>query len=82
VSSTTVVSQESSIDVVQSRWNGVKNIMPNDQGGFVLAVDLGVVIPELDHDQAQALADAADLVCPYCNATRGNIVVTVPVTDD
>ncbi len=56
--------------------------MPNDHGGFVLAVDLGVVIPELDHDQAQALADAADLVCPYCNATRGNIVVTVPVTDD
>ena len=58
------------------------HVLPNDEGGFVLAVDLEVVIPELDHDQAQALADAAHKVCPYSNATRGNIVVTITVTDD
>lgn len=57
-------------------------IGPNDAGGFQLAVRLEVVIPDLDHEQAQALADAAHQVCPYSNATRGNIDVTVEVSDD
>lgn len=41
-----------------------------------------VVIPDLPHDQAQALADAAHQVCPYSNATRGNIDVAITVSDD
>ncbi|MBK0330779.1 organic hydroperoxide resistance protein [Brachybacterium sp. MASK1Z-5] len=58
------------------------SIGSNDEGGFALAVDLEVVIPELDHDAAQSLADAAHQVCPYSNATRGNIPVNVTVADD
>ena len=54
----------------------------NGQGGFQLAVELEVVLPHLPHDAAQALADAAHQVCPYSNATRGNIDVTVTVVDD
>ncbi|WP_237225078.1 organic hydroperoxide resistance protein [Rothia nasisuis] len=50
--------------------------------GFGLAVELEVIIPELPQDEAQALADAAHQVCPYSNATRGNIPVTVTVSDD
>lgn len=50
--------------------------------GFGLAVELEVIIPGLPQDQAQALADAAHQVCPYSNATRGNIPVTVTVSDD
>ncbi|GAB3152364.1 organic hydroperoxide resistance protein [Microbacterium neimengense] len=57
-------------------------IGPNGQGGFQLAVELEVVIPDLPADQAQALADAAHQVCPYSNATRGNIEVTVRVVED
>lgn len=57
-------------------------IGPNGQGGFGLAVELEVVIPDLPHDQAQALADAAHQVCPYSNATRGNVEVTVTVVED
>ncbi|WP_159499746.1 organic hydroperoxide resistance protein [Microbacterium sp. 18062] len=57
-------------------------IGPNGEGGFQLAVELEVVIPELPQDEAQALADAAHQVCPYSNATRGNIEVTVRVTED
>jgi lipoyl-dependent peroxiredoxin len=53
-----------------------------EAGGFGLAVELEVVIPNLAHDEAQALADAAHRVCPYSNATRGNIEVTVTVSDD
>lgn len=58
------------------------HVLPNGEGGFNLAVELEVIIPGLDHDQAQALADAAHRVCPYSNATRGNIDVTVTVSDD
>ncbi|MFC7431885.1 MULTISPECIES: organic hydroperoxide resistance protein [unclassified Agrococcus] len=54
----------------------------NDTGGFQLAVQLEVVIPELEHEQAQQIADAAHQVCPYSNATRGNIDVSVTVSDD
>lgn len=58
------------------------HIGPNGQGGFQLAVELEVTIPNLPHDQAQALADAAHQVCPYSNATRGNVDVKVSVVDD
>lgn len=57
-------------------------VLPNGEGGFILAVTLEVVIPGLAHEQARALADAAHKVCPYSNATRGNIEVIVNVTDD
>ncbi|MEO7122243.1 MAG: organic hydroperoxide resistance protein [Lacisediminihabitans sp.] len=58
------------------------HLLPNGSGGFILDVNLEVVIPEIPHAQAQALADAAHLVCPYSNATRGNIDVTVTVVED
>lgn len=54
----------------------------NGDGGFQLAVELEVNIPGLPHDEAVSLADAAHQVCPYSNATRGNIEVSVRVTDD
>jgi Ohr subfamily peroxiredoxin len=47
--------------------------------GFGLQVELVVEIPELPRDQAEALVRAAHEVCPYSNATRGNIVVDLRV---
>jgi lipoyl-dependent peroxiredoxin len=44
---------------------------------FGLAVELVVDIPELPRDQAETLIRAAHQVCPYSNATRGNIQVDV-----
>src|SRR5262245_64957427 len=46
---------------------------------FGLAVELVASLPELPRDQAEALVQAAHQVCPYSNATRGNIVVVVRV---
>jgi osmotically inducible protein OsmC len=43
--------------------------------GFGLAVELVASIPDLPREQAEALLQAAHQVCPYSNATRGNIVV-------
>jgi Ohr subfamily peroxiredoxin len=45
--------------------------------GYGLAVELEASLPELPRDQAEALVAAAHQVCPYSNATRGNIAVDV-----
>ena len=52
-------------------------IGPNDKGGCGLAVDLLVNVPGLDKAAAQTLIDKAHEVCPYSNATRSNIDVTL-----
>lgn len=48
-------------------------------GGFSLSVVLDIHAPNLDADAAKALAEKAHQVCPYSNATRGNIDVTLNV---
>ncbi|MFF5793128.1 organic hydroperoxide resistance protein [Paeniglutamicibacter sp. NPDC012692] len=68
--------------VENSSVGGRVTIGSNGEGGYQLAVVLEVVIPDMPHEEAQELADAAHLVCPYSNATRGNIEVTVLVSDD
>ena len=45
--------------------------------GFGLAVELAISLPGLERAAAQELVDAAHIVCPYSNATRGNIEVTL-----
>jgi osmotically inducible protein OsmC len=47
--------------------------------GFGLAVELDVSIPNLDKETAQRLTEDAHKVCPYSNATRGNIEVKLAV---
>ncbi len=54
------------------------SIGPNeDIPGYGLAVELAVTVPGVEREQAQALVDLAHRTCPYSNATRGNIEVTV-----
>ena len=53
-------------------------IGPNDNGvGFALKVDLIADLKDLDAATAQALLEKAHQVCPYSNATRNNIEVSV-----
>lgn len=47
--------------------------------GFGIEVDLKVSLPGMARDAAQALVDKAHVVCPYSNATRGNIDVRLSV---
>ena len=48
-------------------------------GVFGLAARLKVSLPGMERQAAQALVDAAHQVCPYSNATRGNIDVAITV---
>lgn len=43
--------------------------------GFGIEVELEISLPGMPEESAQALIDAAHIVCPYSNATRGNIDV-------
>jgi osmotically inducible protein OsmC len=54
-------------------------IGPDDGGGFGLTVELDVHLPNLDAGAAEALVARAHEVCPYSNATRGNIPVALRI---
>lgn len=45
--------------------------------GFGIEVELKISLPGMDKKQAQELIDKAHQVCPYSNATRGNVDVTL-----
>ncbi len=57
--------------------NGLVGIGPNGNGGFGLQVELNISLPGMDRAAAEALVHKAHEVCPYSNATRGNIEVAV-----
>ena len=52
---------------------------PRVGGGFGVGVRMNINVPGLDKAQVQSLVDAAHQVCPYSNATRGNIDVALTV---
>lgn len=52
-----------------------------DNGGFGLAVKLDINVPEVSLEQATDLAEKAHQVCPYSNATRGNIEIELNITN-
>jgi lipoyl-dependent peroxiredoxin len=56
------------------------SLLPTAERGFILAVELDVILPQVrDPGQAARLVAAAHHVCPYSNATRGNIDVILTV---
>jgi Ohr subfamily peroxiredoxin len=49
--------------------------------GFGIQVELRIAIPGLPRDKAKELVDKAHIVCPYSNATRGNIDVSLVIAE-
>lgn len=58
------------------------SLMPSGEESIDLAVQLEVVIPDLESEQADELAKLAHELCPYSRATKGNIEVSVSVGED
>ena len=54
-------------------------IGPNGNGGYGLGVAIEAELPGLDAATAQNLIETAHQVCPYSNATRGNVDVTLTI---
>ncbi|WP_216694818.1 organic hydroperoxide resistance protein [Dietzia psychralcaliphila] len=58
------------------------SLVASGEQSIDLTVDLEVVIPGLESEQADELATLAHELCPYSRATKGNIEVSVSVSDD
>ena len=56
------------------------SVHPTEKGGFGLSAALHAEFGGIDQATADSLVTAAHAVCPYSNATRGNIPVTVDAT--
>jgi lipoyl-dependent peroxiredoxin len=52
---------------------------PDGAKGFNIGVAMAITIPGMDRDKAEALVQEAHQVCPYSNATRGNVDVALTV---
>jgi lipoyl-dependent peroxiredoxin len=72
-----VVAGKAGADVEGSTVTGEVGIGPDAGGpGYGLQVHLQVSLPRLGQEAAEDLVAKADAVCPYSNATRGNVDVT------
>jgi len=74
-----LVARQAKIDMPSSTVTAKVGIGPQGSG-FGLTVTLVVNIPNVDNAVAEDLAAKAHLVCPYSNATRGNIEVELQVS--
>lgn len=76
------VAREENADVSNSAVGARVSLgSENNSPGFQLAVELEVTLPAVDDERARALIAKAHRVCPYSNATRGNIEVITTLSD-
>ncbi|WCT09848.1 organic hydroperoxide resistance protein [Mucilaginibacter jinjuensis] len=68
------------LDITDTTVRAHVGIGSNGNGGFALVITLDVNIPGIDQTEAVALVEQAHQVCPYSNATRGNVEVTLNTT--
>lgn len=76
-----MVAGENKLDTTGTRVSATVSIGMLTSGGFGLAVELDVDAPNIPRSAAQDLVAKAHTVCPYSNATRGNVEVTLTVTE-
>ena len=75
-SALSAVSRRQKVDADDAVIDSKVSLLPNESRGFDLAVELDVTLPSIDDaDAAIEAVRAAHKVCPYSNATRGNIDV-------
>ncbi|MEW2382095.1 organic hydroperoxide resistance protein [Micromonospora sp. NPDC047707] len=76
-----LVGRRAKADVTGSLVEAEVGIGPNGSGGFGLTVALVVDLPAVPREAAEQLVAQAHQVCPYSNATRGNVEVALRVRE-
>jgi lipoyl-dependent peroxiredoxin len=74
-----VAAQRLKVGAEGSEVTAKVSIGRNGEGGFGLAVELLVKIPGLEREKAVEVVETAHQICPYSNATRGNVDVQLTV---
>ena len=73
------VAKPMEIDTTYSEVSVTAGLGMLDSGAFNLALEIDVHVPNATAEQAQSLVERAHEVCPYSNATRGNVEVKLGV---
>jgi osmotically inducible protein OsmC len=73
------VARVEKVDVSGSAITAHIGLGVQDSGGFNIAVELEAELPNVDRALAEDLVAKAHKVCPYSNATRGNVEVQLTV---
>jgi Ohr subfamily peroxiredoxin len=71
------VARRRKLDLDEVAIDSRVSLVTGEERSFTVAVELVVSLPSLDAEEAVSLVGAAHRVCPYSNATRGNIEVTL-----
>lgn len=74
-----LVASQEGIDVTGSEVSATVTMGSLDAGGFGLSVELVASLPAATPEQARSAIEKAHEVCPYSNATRGNVEVDLAV---
>ena len=74
-----LVARKARVDLDGSQVSASVGLGMLPSGGFGLAATIDVHVPDVDRDVVERLVDTAHTVCPYSNATRGNMDVTLSV---
>lgn len=69
------VGRRERLEVGDVSINSSVSLVTTDERGYTIGAELDVTLPQLDEDAAERVVRAAHKVCPYSNATRGNIDV-------
>ena len=68
-----LVAKARKLELTDSSVTAEVDLGAKEDGSFGLGVRLLISVPDLDEDTVRGLAEATEKVCPYSNATRGNI---------
>jgi osmotically inducible protein OsmC len=74
-----IAGRRAKADVTGSQVTARVGLGPADTGGYGLTVALDIALPAVPRDVAAKLVETAHQLCPYSNATRGNIDVDLTV---
>lgn len=74
-----LVAKGMDVDTTDSAVSVTAGLGTLEGGAFALALEIDVHVPNASREQAQALVERAHEVCPYSNATRGNVDVKLGV---
>jgi osmotically inducible protein OsmC len=71
------VARRGKLEVGDVEIDSKVDLVTGEDRSFTVAVELAVTLPSVEDEQALELVAAAHKVCPYSNATRGNLDVTL-----
>jgi lipoyl-dependent peroxiredoxin len=73
-----VAARRAKAEVGDASIDSKVSLVTTEDRGYTVAVELDVTLPQVqDAEQAKEIVAAAHEICPYSNATRGNVEVTL-----